>query len=77
MKQGVLDFIQADSKGAFHKEIFEISNAEMITLQEQVHTAAQDILSLGFWNRFCDDADCQWCALRKSLDPKVFEEGLF
>lgn len=77
MKQGMLDFVQADSKGAFHKEAFEISSEEMIKLQEQVHEAAKDILSLGFWSRFCDDADCQWCALRKSLDTKVFEEGLF
>ncbi len=77
MKMGVLDFVQADSKGIFHRETFEISNEEMIQLQEQVHEAARDILSLGFWNRFCDDTECQWCALRKSLDPKIFEEGLF
>jgi len=77
MKQGMLDFVQVDSKGAFHKEAFEISSEDMIKLQDQVHEAAKDILSIGFWNRFCDDVDCQWCALRKSLDEKVFREGLF
>ena len=61
----------------YHKEAFEISSEDMIKLQDQVHEAAKDILSIGFWNRFCDDVDCQWCALRKSLDEKVFREGLF
>lgn len=77
MKQGALDFVQPDGKGAFHKEEFDITAEEVIKLQEQVQEAAKDILSLGFWNRFCDDVECKWCALRKSLDTKVFEEGLF
>ncbi|MBP6994227.1 ATP-dependent helicase [Candidatus Woesebacteria bacterium] len=77
MKQGALDFIQPDGKGVFHKEAFEILSEEVVKLQEQVHEAAKDILALGFWDRFCDDVDCKWCELRKSLDTKVFEEGLF
>lgn len=77
MKKGCLDFVQADSKGTFHKEEFEISNEEVAKLQEQVFEATKDILSLGFWNRFCDDADCEWCRLRQSLDERVVEGGLF
>lgn len=77
MQSGVLDFVQSDDKGKYHREIFDIADEDVQTLEKSIQTAVTDILSLGFWERFCDDPDCQWCHLRKSLDAKEFEGGLF
>lgn len=77
MVQGVLDFVQADTKGIYHREAFDITDEEVTQLELQVIEVMEDIVTLGFWNRFCDEPDCEWCMLRKSLDERIVEGGLF
>lgn len=77
VREGVLDFVQPDSKGVMHRESFQISDSEVRELTATIHESVRDILGLNFWNRECKDGKCEWCALRRSLDHRLFEGGLF
>jgi len=77
MREAILDFVQPDNKGNFHRESFEITDDDMSKLEVQINNCAKDILTLGFWDRYCDQPDCQWCKLRRNLEPRFVEDGLF
>lgn len=67
MASGVIDFIEPDDKGIFHKEFFEILPEEVRELEQGIVDAAREIKDLSFWDKFCDESDCKYCDLRKSL----------
>lgn len=73
----VLDFVQSDGKGTLHKEVFMVEDEEVTKLRDTVKTCAHEIVNLSFWDEHCDDTACQWCDLRKSLNERVVEGGLF
>ena len=64
MQSGEIDFIEPDIKNKYHKEIFHIAPQEVTALEEQIGSVAQEILDLAFWDKKCDDPDCEYCALR-------------
>lgn len=70
MKTGELDFIEPDDKGKYKKEIIEISDEKVQELIELIKQKANEIYSLAFWNTNCDEKDCEYCALGKSLVRK-------
>lgn len=67
MKSGELDFIEPDDKGKHKKDIFEITDAEVEALIVLIKEKAQEIYSLSFWDRNCDEKDCEYCKLGKIL----------
>jgi len=71
MHSGEIDFVEPDDKGRYRKERFEITPAETKALEEQIKTVAQEILDLSFWDKTCDDAECEYCALRKMTGNTV------
>jgi DNA helicase-2/ATP-dependent DNA helicase PcrA len=70
MRTGVLDFVEPDSRGKLHREVFEISDAAVTELEGQLKRVAGDILNLAFWNARCDDTDCDYCSLRNIVEKK-------
>ncbi len=67
MKKGVLDFVEPTDSGLYKREEFEITTDEVAKLEEEIRRIGQEILSLSFWNKKCDDKACEWCRLRKVL----------
>lgn len=63
MISGEIDFIEPDDKGRYKKEKFIIEPSEIKELKELIKRTADEIINLKFWNRRCDDHDCQFCVL--------------
>lgn len=68
MKEGVIEFIEPDQSGRYRKESFLVENKEVEELKKLVKQTAKEILNLSFWDKFCDDKDCEYCALRKLME---------
>lgn len=64
MKQGVIEFLEPDPKGRYHQESYDISIEEVKMLEDQILFVANEIMTLAFWNRRCDDPQCEYCKLR-------------
>jgi hypothetical protein len=67
MVSAEVDFLRPDEKGRYKKEKLEISDEETLKLTEEIKRVADEIINLKFWDKFCDDPDCQYCALRKMM----------
>lgn len=67
MKSGVIDFVEPDQKGHYHREEFQITDDEVKTLEETIKRVSTEILTLSFWNQTCKDKDCELCALRRMI----------
>ncbi len=68
MSAGEIDFIEPNDKGQYKKESFEITDQEVDELIIEINRVADEILNLKFWNRTCDDKNCEFCALRKMMN---------
>ncbi|NQV88093.1 MAG: ATP-dependent helicase [Parcubacteria group bacterium] len=64
MVSGEIDFIEPDEKGKYKREKFDIDNKEVVTLKDIIKKTAKEILELSFWDKTCDDKECDYCALR-------------
>ena len=67
MKSGELDFIEADEKGKQKKDIYDISDAHVEELTALIKEKAQEIYTFSFWDKKCDEKDCEYCKLGKIL----------
>lgn len=67
MVSGEIDFIEPDSRGKFHKEVFEISDKEVADLRKEVERVFQEIWELKFWDTGCKEKDCRYCELRSMM----------
>jgi hypothetical protein len=66
-KAGTLDFLQPDSRGKFHKETFEVTDADVTELTTTMQRVAKEIYNVDFWDKKCDDKACEYCALRELM----------
>ncbi|HTY39766.1 MAG TPA: ATP-dependent DNA helicase [Candidatus Paceibacterota bacterium] len=62
-----LDFIEPNERGKYIKEAFTITPTQTAELEAQIRQVANEILGLTFWNKTCDDPECDYCALRKMM----------
>ncbi len=67
MRYGVIDFIEPDDKGIYHREVFEITDDEVVQLEKRIREIADEILTLKFWDSRCGEKDCEFCALRNMM----------
>ena len=75
MKAGEIDFVEPNDSGKYKKERFEITNDEVVLLENQIRQVADNILNLKFWDTKCDlprlgkagNKDCEWCGLREGM----------
>lgn len=70
MSEGVIDFIEPDDKGKYHREVFEITDAEVSELEETVIRVAEEITTLSFWDARCGEKDCEYCNLRDLMQSQ-------
>jgi DNA helicase-2/ATP-dependent DNA helicase PcrA len=68
MKTGEIDFVEPNKQGAYKRERFEVTDAEVDALVEEIKKAGKEIIGLEFWNKRCDDDECQFCHMRSLLD---------
>jgi DNA helicase-2/ATP-dependent DNA helicase PcrA len=69
MREGVIDFVEPDGYGKYHREVFIVQPTESQELKELILKTADEITNLKFWNSTCDREDCRFCAMRQ-LMPK-------
>jgi len=67
MTAGVIQFIEPDERGRSHREEFEIGGGEVKVLEKQIEQVADEIRSLAFWDKGCNEPDCKYCELRKGM----------
>lgn len=63
METGAIEFIEPEH-GVCRKETFTITTEETIELEQLIARTASEIYNLTFWNKRCENADCEYCALR-------------
>ncbi len=66
-KLGAIDFIEADEKGKFKSEVFEISESDTDELLVMLESIAKQIYNLSFWDSACGVKNCEWCELRQMM----------
>ncbi|MEN9413573.1 MAG: hypothetical protein RLZZ342_660 [Candidatus Parcubacteria bacterium] len=62
-----LEFIEPDGKGATATHTFAYDKEAVGELQSTISRVAGEIYNLSFWESRCDDAQCEYCALRESV----------
>lgn len=67
MVSGDIDFVEPDERGKYKKEAFIINKEEVTELEELIKKTADEIMSLAFWDKTCDDKDCHYCSLRSMM----------
>lgn len=67
MKSGVIDFVEPDAKGKYRREEFVITPEEVEELEGLVKKSVEEILNLSFWDKKCDDEECEYCKLREMM----------
>lgn len=69
-REGVLSFVQPNTKGVIQEESFSITEEEISELKHQIINLVQAIISGDFLQDPCDDTVCEYCHLAGLL-PRV------
>ncbi|MBX4198530.1 ATP-dependent helicase [Candidatus Parcubacteria bacterium] len=72
MKAGEIDFIEPDSKDKYHKERFEMVEADIEEVKKTISRVAHEIYNFTFWDKVCED-DCEFCRLRQLVKEREKE----
>lgn len=65
VRTGEIDFVEPNKQGKYKRERFEVTDEDVEELTRVIVKAAQEILTLSFWNTNCDDPECEFCSIRK------------
>lgn len=79
MTKGIIEFLEpndssnpssrkATSGQRIKFEEFEIEEAEVEALKKEMVRVINEITELSFWDKYCDEKDCEYCSYRKLLD---------
>jgi DNA helicase-2/ATP-dependent DNA helicase PcrA len=63
IKEGVIDFVEPDTKGKFHREVFAPSDKEVSELEVEIGAMAKAVLAGEFVG--CHEKDCKYCNLSR------------
>lgn len=67
MNSGSIDFIEPAKNGKYRCEKFEVTDAEVKELVDVIKKSALEIISLSFWQKKCEDTECEFCAMKKLI----------
>ncbi|MEK7498260.1 MAG: ATP-dependent DNA helicase, partial [Patescibacteria group bacterium] len=67
MVSGEIDFLEPNDRGIYKKEKFTVDTSEVTLLGEQITQMAQNVRGISFWDKRCDDKECEYCALRDMM----------
>ena len=68
MVSGEIDFLEPNDRGLYKREKFAIDTSEAVLLEEQILEMAHDVQNVSFWDKRCDDKECEYCALRNMVE---------
>lgn len=68
MISGEVDFVEPNERGNYKKELFKITEDEILAVKGEIERVAAEILSLAFWNIRCKDPKCRYCSLREMME---------
>ena len=73
IEEGVIDFIEPDKKGNYHREVFTITHEEIKELEATIRRVICEIMSLSFFDTPCDASvwSEEGCALVAALKSKT------
>jgi DNA helicase-2/ATP-dependent DNA helicase PcrA len=74
MTTGLIDFVEPDERGVYHREQFVITPEDTEALSILLEEKVAEILSFSFWNTTCEKKDCEFCALRKLTGAQLVEK---
>jgi RecB family exonuclease len=66
-REGVLSFVEPDTKGQIHEEEFSITDAEIETLKAELVRVADEIVTGKFLDAPCDSESSSYCHLVSML----------
>lgn len=61
--EGVIDFVEPDTKGKYHREVFKITSEDVEKLKNLTQKVGEEIWNLDFWDRRCGNSKCEYCVL--------------
>lgn len=64
MHEGIIDFVEPNEKGKFKSERFTITEEMAKNLKKEIIRISNEIINLEFWDKRCDDKNCEYCKLR-------------
>jgi DNA helicase-2/ATP-dependent DNA helicase PcrA len=67
MVEGVIDFLEPDEKKRYKSEVFAITEIPLEKTLLELDTTIKEIREFSFRDKFCNDPDCAYCALRKQI----------
>ena len=73
MRSGELDYIEFENAKKPAKERFEVTDEAVNELIDLVKEKAKEIYNLNFWNKNCDEKECEYCALGKVVNGKSYQ----
>jgi DNA helicase-2/ATP-dependent DNA helicase PcrA len=68
MKSGVIDFVEPDTKGKYLRVPFVVTSEEVEELEGVIKNSVEEILNLSFWDKRCEDEECEYCKLRQMMN---------
>jgi DNA helicase-2/ATP-dependent DNA helicase PcrA len=54
-KETMLDFVEPDANGAYHRETYVITSIDVVEIQETIRQVLQEIYEFAFWDTPCDE----------------------
>jgi DNA helicase-2/ATP-dependent DNA helicase PcrA len=67
MISGEIDFIEPNQTEKYSKEKFIVTPEDTEELIETIKRVGDEILNLSFWDKRCDDKECEYCRLREMI----------
>lgn len=64
---GEINFVEPTENGNYKHESFDLDQKEVAILAKEISRVANEIRTLAFWDKFCDDKDCEYCAVRRMM----------
>lgn len=68
MVSGEIDFVEPNDRGIYKKEKFIITPEETAFLHGQLMAMAKEVYDVAFWDRRCDEKECEYCELRNNIN---------
>lgn len=67
MNQGVIEFVESSIEGDIKQEVFTITKDDVERVQKEIGDMKTALSTLSFWNKKCDDKDCEYCAYQSHI----------
>jgi len=67
MDKGIIEFLEPNDSGKYVKEEFSVTPEEVSELETVIDRVAGEITTLAFWDKQCEDKECEYCGYRRLI----------